>query len=79
MNERIKELGRKAMSDVMNGQDPYRDAERMYIPLEFMEKFAEMIVRECACIGELKEQGSAEYDPDFSVGYYMRQHFGVKE
>jgi hypothetical protein len=47
MNERIKELGRQAMSDVMNGSDPYGDADRMYIPAEFMEKFAELIVREC--------------------------------
>lgn len=48
MNERIKELGRRAMSDVMNGSDPYGDADRMYIPAEFMEKFAELIIRECA-------------------------------
>jgi hypothetical protein len=43
------------------------------------EKFAELIVRECARIGELKEQGYEEYDPDLSVGWYMKQHFGVKE
>jgi hypothetical protein len=42
------------------------------------EKFAELIVRECARIGELKEQGYEEYDPDLSVGWYMKQHFGVE-
>ena len=47
MNERIKELGRQAMSDVMNGHDPYCDADKMYIPEEFMEKFAELIIKEC--------------------------------
>ena len=52
MNERIKELGRQAMSDVMNGSDPYGDADRMYIPAEFMEKFAELIVRECVGVVE---------------------------
>ena len=78
MNERIKNLGSKAMSEVMNGSDPYGDADRMYIPAEFMEKFAELIVRECARIGELKEQGFSEYDPYMSVGHYMRQHFGVE-
>jgi len=41
------------------------------------EKFAELIVRECARIGELKEQGYEDYDPDLSVGWYMKQHFGV--
>jgi hypothetical protein len=79
MNHRINELGRQAMSDVMNGSDPYGDADKMYIPAEFMEKFAELIVLECSRISELKEQGSAEYDPDTSVGHYMRLHFGVKE
>ena len=43
------------------------------------EKFAELIVRECARIGELKEQGHSDYSPDISVGWYMRQHFGVEE
>ena len=43
------------------------------------EKFAELIVRECSLIGELKEQGSSEYDPNMSVGWYMRKHFGVGE
>ena len=42
------------------------------------EKFAELIVRECARIGELKEQGYEDYDPDLSVGWYMKQHFGVE-
>ncbi len=41
------------------------------------ERFAELIIWECARIGELKEQGYSEYDPDMSVGWYMRQHFGV--
>jgi hypothetical protein len=35
-------------------------------------------VQECARIGELKEQGYEDYDPDLSVGWYMKQHFGVK-
>ena len=29
-------------------------------------------------IGELKEQGSNDYDHEISVGWYMRQHFGVE-
>ena len=42
------------------------------------EKFAELIVRECANIGDMKEQGYSQYDPDTGVGWYMRQHFGFK-
>jgi hypothetical protein len=43
-----------------------------------LEKFAELIVKECARIGELKEQGYEDYDPNLSVGWYMKQHFEVK-
>ena len=43
------------------------------------EACAKLIVRECARIGELKEQGHSDYSPDISVGWYMRQHFGVEE
>ena len=42
------------------------------------EKFAELIVGECARIGELKEQGYGAYDPDVSVGWYMKKYFGVE-
>lgn len=44
----------------------------------FRENFAELIVLECSRIAELKEQGFSEYDPNMSVGWYMRNHFGVK-
>jgi len=66
MNERIKELLSQAgvHYEVMPKDTVY-------------EKFAELIVQECARIGELKEQGSSEYDPNMSVGWYMKQHFGV--
>jgi hypothetical protein len=66
MNERIRQLAVEA------GFYANPDIEKF-------EKFAEPIVRECAQIGELKEQGYSEYDPDISVGWYMRQHFGVEE
>jgi len=45
----------------------------------FEKKFAELIVRECARIGELKEQDHEDYDPDISVWWYMMQHFGFEE
>jgi hypothetical protein len=62
VNERIREL-----------------AEQVYGSAHHDDfKFAELIVQECARIGELKEQGYEEYDPDLSVGWYMKQHFGVE-
>ena len=74
MNERIKQLAEQA------GQ-----GEPFHIPPEFVEKFAELIVRECATIINdipSSPQGS------WSDGYYegcrdsakqIRQHFGVEE
>jgi hypothetical protein len=70
MNERIKSLLAKAHLDVM---EDLSDIDSNQVA----ERFAELIVKECARIGELKEQGYSEYDPDISVGWYMRQHFGV--
>lgn len=45
---------------------------------ELLQKFGEEIVKECAKIAELKEQGSTEFDPETSAGWYMKQHFGIK-
>lgn len=43
-----------------------------------LQRFGEEIVKECAKIAELKEQGSTEFDPNTSVGWYMRHHFGME-
>ena len=43
---------------------------------EDLERFAELIIQECARIAELKEQGYKDFDPDTSVGWYIRKHFG---
>jgi hypothetical protein len=66
VNERIRELAEQAETKEVG----YYFFDR--------EKFAELIVKECAMIGELKEQGSNDYDHKISVGWYMRQHFGVE-
>lgn len=46
---------------------------------ELLQRFGEEVVKECAKIAELKEQGSAEFDPDTSVGWYIKQHFGIDQ
>ena len=73
MNERIKLPAQEWL-----GYDPERGDLHGYT-FEQMREFAELIVRACAQIGELKEQGHEDYDPDMSVGWYMRQHFGIPE
>lgn len=62
MNERIKELAKQA------GQ-----GESFHIPPEFVEKFAELIVLECAVI-----VGSME-EPHQDIAKLIKQHFGVEE
>jgi hypothetical protein len=87
MNRRIRELAEQLgpVATIGNwgrvrwADDVYPQlGDKMYAAID-LERFAELIVRECARIGELKEQGYSEYDPDISVGWYMRQHFGVEE
>jgi hypothetical protein len=72
MNERIQELAEQATKYF-----PKTETSGEYWTFD-KEKFAELIVQECAKIGELKEQGFGDYDPDVSVGWYMRKHFGVE-
>ena len=47
MNERIRHLSRSAIGRVLNGPDPDRDIDRMYIPDAYVEAFAKMIRQEC--------------------------------
>lgn len=78
MNKRIIELAEQAglYHQLENGNiyPTILSAEESVLAYQ---NFAELIVADCAKIGELKEQGYSEYDPDISVGWYMRQQFGI--
>ena len=65
MNERIRRLMEQAVTSI-DGQT----FGKTYIPDAFTEKFAELIVRECA---KVADGGWA--DP----GHQITQHFGVEE
>ena len=67
MNERIKELYKQA-GLTMNNPLAY---EQWY--LDSLEKFAELIVQECA---ELVDRAVSDGGVDGGV---LKQHFGVKE
>jgi hypothetical protein len=74
MNPRILELQHRAMSLVLNGNDPDGDVEKMYIPAEFTKKLAELIVRECARVYWNIDDGEIH-------GEYvkaLKEHFGVE-
>lgn len=66
MNERIIELADKAVEDIPAGA--------WNIPDEFCEKFAELIVRECAGVA-----GCNGHVSGFTLGDLIKQHFGVEE
>ena len=81
MNERIRELAKQAASE-------YNDANGICIPDDFVEKFAELIVRECATVceeiagmaeatntGEMARKTKATA---VSCSNFIKNRFGVK-
>ena len=70
MNERIKELIKQATEHDYTTWDSYNQKELVYYKFN-QEKFAELIVRECADIAN---------EPGARIpGYYIKKHFGVEE
>lgn len=84
MNERIKELLHKAISDVdyIRDDDSINDElSMMYIPDCFAERFTELIVEECAtivCGFELLEEVSDGEYMEYEASAALKKHFGVK-
>jgi hypothetical protein len=69
MNERIRELSKQAYEDVIQNTPSFLVTKEM-----FEEKFAELIVRECA--------GKVDWilaEGGMTQGDLIKQHFGVKE
>ncbi len=74
MNERIKELAEQAQ-DWADAHAPYASEEHEY----FVEKFAQLIVRECSNIAKHHVMNISTYaDADF-VEKQIQEHFGVEE
>jgi len=72
MNERIKELAEQAWAYQIrvyedNGVRTYGEREKVFNK----EKFAELIVKECAKV-------ASDYDGAHYVGTAIEQHFGVE-
>ena len=78
MTERIKELISQSYEyAVVTTIDPFtQEVVTDYIdgtkPIFNKEKFAELIVRECAYVGDKYRSGT-------DVGNIIKQHFGVEE
>jgi len=91
MNERIDELLWQAggYTKIHNPNDSFLDG-RYAITQEQLDKFAELIVMECASIVEAQKESLCEDDSewnDYEFGYHdavidannmIKQHFGVE-
>ena len=79
MNERIRELTVKALSScnpakMTSLSNSVDNGDGVDIPLEFSEKFAQLIVQECM---QLNRDILCEDDPNYLDQIY-REHFGVE-
>lgn len=77
MNERIKELAVAAAP--VNSNIPHSEWN---IPKEFIEKFAELIVKECLSV--VYDPDGTDYGSIHDIVYAdiesrIKEHFGVKE
>ena len=82
MNEKIKQLALDAGIGFTLWDDSGREMIDNYTPEEYLEKFAELIVRDCAGIVDNKIEVSryvheAELLRECSTT--IKQHFGVEE
>jgi hypothetical protein len=72
MNERIKELAEQAGLEF--DDDLALEPEPIYyITQKELEKFAELIIKECADIATINQYQS------YTPGHYVLKHFGVEE
>jgi len=72
MNERIKELAEQAGLEF--DDDLALEPEPIYyITQKELEKFAELIIKECADIATMNQYQS------YTPGHYVLKHFGVEE
>jgi hypothetical protein len=89
MNERIGELAEQAFNEANNGS-----INNIKIPKEFVEKFAELIVQECAALAKSKSEHIQSMETDArgdqaqihalawqfeEFGYEIKKHFEVGE
>jgi hypothetical protein len=78
MNERIKQLALDAGIGFTLWDDSGREMIDNYTPEEYLEKFAELIVKECSQIS--KDHQRIYYESHGArIAKKIKQHFGVEE
>ena len=72
MNQRFRELLKQSTNPPWDGeQGPMNEFN--------LERFAELIVRECLDIVNRKEYSYHEADPLWETAQLIKEHFGVEE
>lgn len=74
MNERIRELAREAGITTNIDTDYFEKDFNKWVDY-YSEKFAELIIKECADVG----YDSSYYECALHVSNMIKKHFGVKE
>ena len=80
MNEKIKQLALDAGIGFTLWDDSGREMIDNYTPEEYLEKFAELIVRECLDIAQ--DRAAFDWAPPNDVNHIIdeiKEHFGVEE
>ena len=73
MNDKIKQLALDAgLLNYVDNETPRRYFIHGHADLEEVEKFAQLIVKECADIATINQYQS------YTPGHYVLKHFGVK-
>jgi len=78
MNERIKQLAEQAGAEFWKRLENDVVKENAYItfdPPESLEKFVELIVKECA---EVADNADATREKWQNIGKFVKEHFGVE-
>ena len=73
MNLRIEQMMLSATKDMPQGY---------YVPPQYWEKFAELIVQECAEIVEgftIEQEVALDHYQEYEAGSVLKEHFGVEE
>ncbi len=81
MNEQIRELVRKAGGHFSTRNlmsNPPQQVEFIELWDDRIEKFAELIVRECAELN-FRSTGHVNADGEIAIGDMIRKHFGIEE
>ena len=74
MNKRIKQLMGQTLDEKFAGTWSTMDTQDL---TKFAERFAELIVRECADIAQ--QHNKSPVAAPLAIGYVIQKHFGVEE